>query len=200
MKKVSLILLSASAFIFTNCTQQEIDAPINETCVLNAVMEDVGQTKSDATDEGIFTWSANDSIYVHTSTGFRAGTLVGKGGTTSASFTYTLIGDEKETGYAVYPYNESHSITASEIKVTLPATYKLGSTLRNTNAIMLATPESDATVADDTQTNSYKFNHLAGVMRFKFKNVLRFARCSADSSPPSSTSACWKKNWSLSIL
>ena len=92
MKKVSLILLSASAFIFTNCTQQEIDAPINETCVLNAVMEDVGQTKSDATDEGIFTWSENDTIYVHTTEGFRVGTLIGEGGTASASFGYTLIG------------------------------------------------------------------------------------------------------------
>ena len=171
MKKVSLILLSASAFIFTNCTQQEIDAPINETCVLNAVMEDVGQTKSDATDEGIFTWSENDTIYVHTTEGFRVGTLIGEGGTASASFGYTLIGEEEETGYAVYPYNESHNITSEAIKVVLPASYELGATLRNTNAIMLASPASDAAVVDESKTNTYRFQHLAGVMRFKFENV-----------------------------
>ena len=171
MKKVSLILLSASAFIFTNCTQQEIDAPINETCVLNAVMEDVGQTKSDATDEGIFTWSENDTIYVHTTEGFRVGTLIGEGGTASASFGYTLIGEEEETGYAVYPYNESHNITSEAIKVVLPASYELGATLRNTNAIMLASPASDAAVVDESKANTYRFQHLAGVMRFKFENV-----------------------------
>ncbi|MBR0322493.1 MAG: hypothetical protein IIX08_08910, partial [Bacteroidales bacterium] len=78
----------------------------------------------------------------------------------SANFSYgTYLGDM--TGKAVYPFNAGHDINDDELSVVLPASYDLGSNLSNTNAAMYG-----------VETNgSIKFNHLAGVMRFKFRNA-----------------------------
>ena len=65
------------------------------------------------------------------------------------------------TGKAIYPYNAGHSISESMLKVTMPPTYDLGTSLSNTNAIMFG-EDIDGTL---------EFSHLAGVMRFSFKNV-----------------------------
>ena len=158
--------------LLCNCTQQEPDITVNEPNKLTAVMENTEKTKSDATDEGVFTWAKGDKITIHTTAGnYREGTLVGEGGSSTGSFQYTLVGEEAESGYAIYPHNSQHSIgTDGSISVVLPSSYALGETLRNTNAIMLASPEALA-VSNGQKENSYVFNHLAGVMRFKFKNV-----------------------------
>ena len=174
MKKISFILGVFSTALFCNCTQQESDIMVNETNKLTAVMECIEKTKSDATDEGVFTWTKGDKITIHTTSGnYREGALIGNGGSSIGAFQYTLVGEETESGYAVYPHNSGHKINANgSISVVLPESYALGETLRNTNAIMLASPSSAGQTVDDAQKeNSYVFNHLAGVMRFKFKNV-----------------------------
>ena len=65
------------------------------------------------------------------------------------------------TGKAVYPYNVGHSISTAVLNFVLPASYDLGSSLTNTNAAMYGVKVG----------GTIKFNHLAGVMRFKFKDV-----------------------------
>ena len=125
------------------------------------VMEDI-QTRTAVTDEGAFTWSAGDQIWLEITAnpGYVTGTLSSGAGAGRANFAYgTYFGDM--TGKAVYPFNVGHDVNGNELSVVLPASYDLGSNLSNTNAAMYG-----------VETNgSIKFNHLAGVMRFKFINA-----------------------------
>ena len=125
------------------------------------VMEDI-QTRTAVTDEGAFTWSAGDQIWLEITAnpGYVTGTLSSGAGAGRANFAYgTYFGDM--TGKAVYPFNAGHDVNGNELSVVLPASYDLGSNLSNTNAAMYG-----------VETNgSIKFNHLAGVMRFKFINA-----------------------------
>ena len=126
---------------------------------ISAVMESE-QTKTSVTDEGSFTWSAGDKVWIGTTSGGVVGTLSDGAGTSKAEFTYDTFFGEM-TGKAVYPYNVGHVIKDNELSMVLPASYDLGLTLSNTNALMYGV-NVDGTV---------QFSHLAGVMRFKFKNV-----------------------------
>ena len=118
------------------------------------------QTRTAVTDEGTFTWSAGDKVWLHTTAGSVVGTLSDGAGSSSAKFTYGGFVGEM-TGKAVYPYNNGHSIAGEVLNFVLPASYDLGSSLTNTNAAMYGVNVG----------GTIKFNHLAGVMRFKFKDV-----------------------------
>ena len=121
---------------------------------------ETAQTRTAVTDEGTFTWSAGDKVWLHTTSGSVVGTLSSGAGTSSAKFTYGGFVGEM-TGKAVYPYNGEHSISGEVLNFVLPASYNLGSSLTNTNAAMYGVNVG----------GTIKFNHLAGVMRFKFKDV-----------------------------
>ena len=126
-----------------------------------AVMEDI-QTRTAVTDEGTFTWSSGDQVWLEITAnpGYVTGTLSSGAGTGSANFAYgTYFGDM--TGKAVYPFNAGHDINGDELSVVLPASYDLGTNLSNTNAAMYGVETG----------GNIKFNHLAGVMRFKFRNA-----------------------------
>lgn len=118
------------------------------------------QTRTAVTDEGTFTWSVGDKVWLHTTSGSVVGTLSDGAGSSSAKFTYGGFVGEM-TGKAVYPYNDGHSIDGEVLNFVLPASYDLGSSLTNTNAAMYGVNVG----------GTIKFNHLAGVMRFKFKDV-----------------------------
>ena len=158
MKIILSQLLVIVGLLFCSCAMEE--API-EGGSIAAVMEDI-QTRTAVTDEGIFTWSAGDKVWLEITAnpGYVTGTLSTGAGTGSANFSYgTYFGDM--TGKAVYPFNAGHYVNGDELSVVLPASYDLGTNLSNTNAAMYG-----------VETNgSIKFNHLAGVMRFKFRNV-----------------------------
>ena len=126
---------------------------------VSAVMEGE-QTKTAVTDEGSFTWSADDKVWLGTTSGGVTGTLSSGAGTSKAEFSYDTIFGEM-TNKAVYPYNSGHKISGNELSVVLPASYDLGSSLSNTNAVMYGVNVG----------GTFQFSHLAGVMRFKFKNV-----------------------------
>ena len=149
---------AAAGFLLASCAVEE--APM-ESGSIAAVMEDI-QTRTAVTDEGTFTWSTGDQVWLEITAnpGYVTGTLSSGAGTGSANFSYgTYFGDM--TGKAVYPFNSGHDINGDELSVVLPASYDLGTNLSNTNAAMYG-----------VETNgSIKFNHLAGVMRFKFRNV-----------------------------
>ena len=118
------------------------------------------QTRTAVTDEGTFTWSAGDKVWLHTTSGSIVGTLSSGAGSSSAKFTYGGFVGEM-TGEAVYPYNDGYSIAGEVLNFVLPASYDLGSSLTNTNAAMYGVNVG----------GTIRFNHLAGVMRFKFKDV-----------------------------
>ena len=117
-------------------------------------------TKTSVTDEGTFTWSAGDKVWLHTTSGSVVGTLSSGAGTSSAQFTYGAYFGSM-TGKAVYPYNAGHAVSENELSIVLPASYDLGSSLTNTNAAMYGVNVG----------GTIRFNHLAGVMQFKFKDV-----------------------------
>ena len=118
------------------------------------------QTRTSVTDEGRFTWSAGDQVWLQTTSGSVVGTLSSGAGSSSATFSYGGFVGEM-TGKAVYPHNDGHSVSGDVLNFTLPATYDLGSSLTNTNAAMYGVNDGE----------TFRFNHLAGVMRFKFKDV-----------------------------
>lgn len=145
-----------AGLLLSSCAVEEV--PVTEHTIL-AVMEG-DQTRTSVTDGGVFSWSAGDQVWLQTTNGSVAGTLSSGAGTSRASFsTGAFIGDL--TGKAVYPYNAGHSISGDELSFVLPSSYDLGSNLTNTNAAMYGV-DVDGTI---------RFNHLAGVMRFVFKNA-----------------------------
>ena len=155
--KFKLCLTFALAGLLSGSCMLE-EAPEAENTIL-AVMEN-DQTRTSVTDEGSFTWSAGDNVWLHTTSGSVVGSLASGAGTPSASFGYGIfIGDL--TGKAVYPYNSGHAVSGNELNVVLPASYDLGSNLTNTNAAMYGVNVG----------GTIRFNHLAGVMRFVFKNA-----------------------------
>ena len=139
-----------------SCAVDELPA---EGGSITAEME-TDQTRTAVTDEGTFTWSAGDKVWLHTTSGSVVGTLSDGAGSSSAKFTYGGFVGEM-TGKAVYPYNDGHSVSGEVLNFVLPAAYDLGSSLTNTNAAMYGVNVG----------GTIKFNHLAGVMRFKFKDV-----------------------------
>ena len=155
MKKLNKALLLLM-LLLSACVKNEEPGPGG---FISAVMESE-QTKTAVTDEGGFTWSAGDRVWLGTTSGGVTGILSAGAGTSKAEFTYgTFFGEL--TGKAVYPYNAGHTIKGNELSVVLPASYDLGTSLSNTNAIMYGVNVG----------GTFQFSHLAGVMRFKFKNV-----------------------------
>ena len=145
-----------AGLLLSSCAVEEV--PVTEHTIL-AVMEG-DQTRTSVTDEGVFSWSSGDEVWLHTTTGYVVGTLESGAGTASANFKYGPYVGEL-TGKSVYPHNMGHSISGDELSIVLPASYDLGSSLTNTNAAMYGVDEG----------GTIRFNHLAGVMRFSFKSA-----------------------------
>ena len=155
MRKAIYLLAALALF---GCNMAEY-APVEpENYSIQATMERE-ETKTSVSDNGYFTWSTGDKIWLHTTNGGVEGVLSAGAGTSNATFTYgPYVGSM--TGKSVYPYG-NHSIKESTLTVTLPESYDLGANTDNTNAAMYAV------VADGT----LQFTHLAGVMRFEFKSA-----------------------------
>ena len=156
MKLRFFSIFALAGLLLGSCAVEE--GPVTEHTIL-AVMEG-DQTHTSVTDEGVFSWSAGNQVWLQTTNGSVVGTLSSGAGTSSAEFTYGGFVGEM-TGKAVYPYNDGHSISGEVLNFVLPASYDLGSSLTNTNAAMYGVNVG----------GTIKFNHLAGVMRFKFKDV-----------------------------
>ncbi len=166
MKKSSLFYLAVLSLCATGCNESDLVDEQFVTSVISATMEGVTDTRSHATDDGKFTWSAGDKISVYTSTGnFRTYTLKGEGGTTNANFSGMLLGGESKSTCAVYPKG-AHAISGNTLTFNLPAEYGDFETAytADTHAAMLS--KHDASNPD-----KFSFKHLGGVLRFKFKNV-----------------------------
>ena len=149
-------IFALTGLLLGSCAVDELPA---EGGSIIAEME-ADQTRTAVTDEGTFTWTSGDKVWLHTTSGSVVGTLSSGAGTSSAQFSYGAHFGTM-TGKAVYPYNEGHSVSGDQLSVLLPASYNLGSNLSNTNAAMYGVNVG----------GTIRFNHLAGVMRFKFNNV-----------------------------
>ena len=145
-----------AGLLLSSCAVDEL---LTEGGSIIAEME-TDQTRTAVTDAGSFTWSAGDHVWLHTTSGSVVGTLSSGAGSPSAKFTYGGFVGEM-TGKAVYPYNDGHSVSGGVLNFVLPESYDLGSSLTNTNAAMYGVNVG----------GTIRFNHLAGVMRFKFKDV-----------------------------
>ena len=155
MKKVIYLLIAIALF---GCNIAEY-APIEtENYSIEATMEGE-DTKTSVTDAGYFTWSDGDKIWLHTTNGGVEGVLSDGAGTPNATFSYgAYVGSM--TGNGVYPFG-NHSILENTLTVNLPTSYDLGESTDNTNAAMYAV----------VVNGTLKFTHLAGVMRFEFKDA-----------------------------
>ena len=131
MKFKFFSILALAGLLLSSCAVDEIPT---EGGSINAEME-TDQTRTTVTDEGTFTWSAGDQVWLHTTAGSVLGTLSSGAGSSSAKFTYSGFVGEM-TGKAVYPYNDGHSVSGDVLNFVLPASYDLGSSLDNTNAAM----------------------------------------------------------------
>ena len=156
MKFKFFSIFALAGLLLSSCAVDEL--PTKGGSIVAEMETD--QTRTAVTDEGTFTWSAGDKVWLHTTSGSVVGALSSGAGTSSAKFTYGGFVGEM-TGKAVYPYNDGHSVSGNVLNFVLPASYDLGSSLTNTNAAMYGVNVG----------GSIKFNHLAGVMRFKFKDV-----------------------------
>ena len=76
------ILAVAIGLIATGCTVNEL--PVEEGTI-RAVMEG-DETRTSVTDAGVFTWSSEDQIWLHTTSGGVMGTLSSGAGTGCAQF------------------------------------------------------------------------------------------------------------------
>lgn len=160
MKTLRFLSFAALAVLLSSCVEMtSVDNTDEQTNTIAAVMEGI-QTKTSTTDEGRFSWSESDNIWLETTAGDVIGTLATGDGTPNATFNFGAFMGEL-TGRSVYPYNTGHSVEDDVLNVVLPASYNLGSNLENTNAPMYGV----------NVNGTLKFNHLAGVMRFAFKNV-----------------------------
>lgn len=160
MKTLRFVSFAALAVLLSSCAEMtSVDNTDEQTNTIAAVMEGI-QTKTSTTDEGRFSWSEGDNIWLETTAGDVIGTLATGDGTQNATFNFGAFTGEL-TGRSVYPYNTGHSVEDDVLSVVLPASYNLGSNLENTNAPMYGV----------NINGTLKFNHLAGVMRFAFKNV-----------------------------
>ena len=84
MKYRFILLLALAGMFISSCAVDEV--PSGEG-VIEAVMENE-DTRTSVTDEGLFTWSSGDQVWLETTSGSVVGTLSSGAGTSSAQFSY----------------------------------------------------------------------------------------------------------------
>lgn len=165
MKKLTLLGITVSALLLSNCSNEEVmqeqdalkivelSASINESAPRAAI-----------TNQGAFSWSETDQISVHTSCPspvWQTFTLQGKGGEASGTFQGGMYDGYTITSCAVHPANLTPSLTGNKLKLTLPSSYTFKEKI--TNVVMMAyIKDAKGTLA---------FRHLGGVFRFIVKNI-----------------------------
>ena len=145
--------MAIAAFLMSNCSQDEpLVQTKNNTNTLTAFIENA--SRSSVTDGGVFKWNENDAIAVGNADGGYTKFVYG-------NETFTAGTSITPKGYAIYPFSDEYaSLPETGLPtIKLAESYPYGST----NAPMLATIEEGAT--------SLNFKHLAGLMRFRVKNV-----------------------------
>ncbi len=168
MKKSNLLGIATLLLVAAGCSENEeffIEKPSNTT--ISASIEEIVNTRSDATDSGTFSWTEGDKITVFTSSAAsKEFTLNGDEGTSVANFSGTLDNGESIGSCAVYP-SGTHSLSGNQLTVNLPTLYDYSSVsayTANTNSAMMALIEA-------ANPGKAEFKHLAGVLKVKLDKV-----------------------------
>lgn len=185
MKQHYLIGIFMAATILTACTDedQSISAPqdgvLRATVEGNKISSRAGFIPKDQANAGAFYWSKEDKIGVTTdqaSTQFSQMTLTEGIGQSSGSFKGTISGNIQ--GYAVYPYNESHSISGN----TLTYYFKPEYTYTTVDADF-ATPQLgygnsfNPAMFGVISNGNVAFKHLGGVCCIKIPTLPTGSNC-----------------------
>lgn len=185
MKQHYLIGIFMAATILTACTDedQSISAPqdgvLRATVEGNKISSRAGFIPKDQANAGAFYWSKEDKIGVTTdqaSTQFSQMTLTEGIGQSSGSFEGTISGNIQ--GYAVYPYNESHSISGNTLTYYFKPEYTY------------TTVDADFATSQQGYGNSFNpamygrisngnvaFKHLGGVCCIKIPTLPTGSNC-----------------------
>ncbi|MCR5003090.1 MAG: fimbrillin family protein, partial [Bacteroidales bacterium] len=184
MKKLSFISAASLglctvffAFAFASCSKdsQEPEQTENEetpevkmvtvSFVANAPASSdaaTTSTKSAVADDGTFAWESGDSVSVYVSgcsdssnDKFYKFTTTDSG--SSAKFTGSIPEDGTISGYAVYPYDASHSYDGSNLIVNIPSA--VSST--KWGPLMFA----------DLSASTVTFQHLASLVKVSYSNI-----------------------------
>lgn len=123
MKKLYLASL-VSALAFVGCSEEEtFDSFVNDVKIEASI--DNGSRVAFGSG-GNFFWTINDAIGVTTTaskTTFTKMSIDNEGvGQATATFTGKYMAGSAE-GYAVYPYNENHSLSGTELTYNFPTSY-----------------------------------------------------------------------------
>ena len=150
------------AFLFASCVKEESSQDVfGEPTIVKATVEDFGSdTKAAVSDDGAFTWQADDYItaYNENYSPLKSENLSQDGLSANADFTF--INWDVNYSTAIYPGD----VTLSNGKLTLPSerTWKKND----------ATPVMYATL----ENSRYEFKHVGGVVKVIVKNVPTEAR------------------------
>ena len=166
MKKIFYVILTAAA-IFTGCSREaDVENPANYNKRHVTIQANINQTKSTVTDEGVYSWSANETIGVVEQDG-SAVIPFSIADAEEGLFSGTLTVD-KDPVFAVSPagfvsgVSESggdieYDITLDNIDNYVPGT---------TNAIMVAEYSGK-----DGDNYKFHFNHIAALIKVPVVNI-----------------------------
>lgn len=179
MKQHYLIGIFMAATILTACTDEDQSISTPQDGVLRATVEGnkissrAGFVPKDEANAGAFYWSKDDKIGVTTdqvSTSFSQMVLTEGIGQSSGSFEGTISGNIQ--GYAVYPYNESHSINGNTLTYYLKPEYTY-----DTVDADFATPQQgqgnsfNPAMYGRISSGNVAFKHLGGVCCIKIPTL-----------------------------
>jgi hypothetical protein len=158
----TMLCIACSDEVSSSLEQEELQSPLS----LKAIVEGDGNTRSEVSDDGIFTWSADktDQIAVYdansaqfftwTQTGFVDDNL--EVATFEAPNAKAKI---QQGSYAVYPAFLEPKYDGTTLTVTLPTEYDSN----QSSALLLATY--------DEESDELNFTHIASLMRISMENV-----------------------------
>ena len=172
MKKILIVSLAAAAALFMGCQKNAVQAPETRTVRVSASASEL-VTKVTSSNKGRFTWQKDDAIGIWTGSeitkftldpqwdGFGYGEFVGElpsGGKIDAS------------SYAVYPFGEIESATATECSFTGLSGW--GIPQKTIRLYAKGEPtETEGTVAN------YTFHHCYTYFKVTLKNIREDAGC-----------------------
>lgn len=167
MKKIFVAILGIAALLLAGCAKNE-SAPVQESRVVRVTAgADDLLTKVASSTKGRFTWQTNDAIGVWTGAGITKFTLDPNwAGFGHGEFVGELPegGKIDETSYAVYPYEEGATATATSYTFPTFDKYAIPA------ATYMLYAKGDGTVEDGTVAN-FTFHHTTAYFRVTVKNI-----------------------------
>lgn len=174
MKIQTLISMAMAAVMMAACSyEDELSAPLQKGVLTASVEGSRSTTRAGFDADGKFYWSAIDYLGVTTSgnkASFSSLELKTGGGTASATFEGTVNGAIE--GYAVYPYNDVHSMSGTELTYNFPSSY----TYNKVDADYFTTTQGEGNSFNPAMwgsivNGSVQLKHLGGVFCIKIEKM-----------------------------